>query len=120
MLKRIRDLREDSDLTQKEVGKQLNMSQSQYQKYESGLVTPPISILMAIAEFYDVSLDYLLGRTNYKKVVQAETMSLKNNRLTEYFNRLSLEDQDFIMGKMVELYREKESGKKPNNKKNIG
>lgn len=120
MIKRIRDLREDADLTQKEVGIKLNMSQSQYQKYESGFVTPSINVLLSIAELYDVSLDYLLNRTNYKKVVQAETMRSKNNRLISYYNRLSLEDQDYIMGKMVELYKEKDTSKKGKSERHTG
>lgn len=120
MIKRIRDLREDADLTQKEVGEKLNMSQSQYQKYESGLVTPSINILLSIAELYDVSLDYLLNRTNYKKVVQSEAMRSRNNRLMNYYNRLSLEDQDYVMGKMIELYRSNETRKKGATKKDIG
>ncbi|MDE6759581.1 MAG: helix-turn-helix domain-containing protein [Lachnospiraceae bacterium] len=106
MLKRIRNLREDSDLTQVEMGQKLNMSQSQYQKYESGLRTPPIDILIQLTDIYGVSLDYIAERTNAKKVTQSELASAKYNRLLEYYSRLSLEDQDFIMGKMVELHRE--------------
>lgn len=106
MLKRIRDLREDSDFTQTQLGQKLNMSQSQYQKYESGLRTPPIDILIQLANIYGVSLDYIVERTNYKKVVTTEIMNQKNNQLIEYYSRLSSENQAFILGKMVELYRE--------------
>lgn len=120
MHKRIRDLRENNNYRQIDVAEKLNMSQQQYQKYESGIVTPSINILLSIADLYDVSIDYLLGRTDYKKVVQLEIMNAKNSKLTNYYNRLSVEDQDFIMGKMVELYRERESGKKPNNRKITG
>lgn len=70
---------------------------------------------MAIADLYNVSVNYLLGRTNYKKVVQPDIMSSKNSRLTDYYNRLSLENQDYIMGKMVELYREQNTRKKEKN-----
>ncbi|MCM1497449.1 MAG: helix-turn-helix transcriptional regulator [Clostridium sp.] len=120
MHKRIRDLRESNNYRQIDIAEKLNMSQQQYQKYESGIVTPSINILVSIADLYDVSVDYLLGRTNYKRVVQLEVMNAKNSRLTEYYNRLSLEDQDFIMGKMIELHRENESRKKENSRKNIG
>jgi len=120
MHNRIRNLRETNNYRQIDVAEKLNMSQQQYQKYESGVVTPSINILVSIADLYDVSIDYLLGRTNYKKVVQIEVMNAKNSRLTDYYNRLSVEDQDYIMGKMVELYREKDSAKNPNNKKIIG
>ena len=80
MLKRIRNLREDSDLTQVEIGQKLNMSQSQYQKYESGLRTPPIDILIQLADIYGVSLDYIAERTNAKKVTQSELASAKIGR----------------------------------------
>lgn len=120
MHKRIRDLREANNYRQIDIAEKLNMSQQQYQKYESGIVTPSINILVSIADLYNVSVDFLLGRTNYKKVVQAEIMSTKNSKLTEYYNRLSLEDQDYIMGKMVELHREHETKKKRNSKRNIG
>ena len=121
MHERIRDLRESNNYRQIDVAKKLNMSQQQYQKYEGGNVTPSINILVAIAELYDISVDYLLGRTNYKKVVSTEIMSKNNFKLQEYFYRLSNEDQDIILGKMVELYRE--SGKSSKNlppKQDIG
>lgn len=120
MIKRIRDLREDNDYTQADIAKVLDITRPQYNLYELGDRKFPIDKLKILAEFYDVSIDYILGRTNYKKVVQAETMSSKNNRLTDYYNRLSLEDQDFIMGKMVELYRENNNKKKGNSEKIIG
>lgn len=119
-IKRLRDLREDNDYTQADIAKILNITRPQYNLYELGDRKIPIDKLLILADFYNVSLDYILGRTNYKKVVQAEIMSAKNGRLTEYYSRLSLEDQDFIMGKMVELHRERESGKNPNNKKITG
>lgn len=67
MFQRIRDLREDSDLTQLELSKQLNISQRAYSHYEKGTRDIPTNILIAIADFYDVSVDYLLNRTNCKK-----------------------------------------------------
>ena len=71
MHKRIRDLREANNYRQIDIAEKLNMSQQQYQKYESGIVTPSINILVSIADLYNVSVDFLLGRTNYKKVVQS-------------------------------------------------
>jgi len=62
--KRLRDLREDHDLTQKELAAKLHMSQQQYQAYESGKVQPPITLLQDISTIYNVSVDYLLGMTN--------------------------------------------------------
>lgn len=59
---RIRDLREDSDKKQIEVAKYLNIDQSTYSDYENGKINVPIEQLIKLADFYDVSLDYLVGR----------------------------------------------------------
>ena len=64
--KRIRDLREDHDLTQKEIGEKLNLPQRTYAYYESGERTVPPEILIALADFYNTSIDYILERTDKK------------------------------------------------------
>ena len=64
MYKRIRDLREDRDLTQKQVAQFLGMSQTGYSKYETGENDIPTQILIKLANFYSTSIDYLLGRTD--------------------------------------------------------
>lgn len=64
---RIRDLREDHDLTQEYMGKILNVSQRTYSRYENDERAIPIEILSKLADFYGVSVDYLINRTNYKK-----------------------------------------------------
>ena len=67
MHRRIRNLREDKDLTQTEVAKMLTMSQTGYSKYETGENDIPTNILIKLADFYDVSVDYLLNRTDNPK-----------------------------------------------------
>ncbi len=64
MYKRIRDLREDHDLNQTKVAKILGMSQTGYSKYETGENDIPTNILIKLADFYGVSVDYILNRTN--------------------------------------------------------
>jgi len=64
MYRRIRELREDRDLNQTKVAKMLGMSQTGYSKYETGENDVPTNILIKLAEFYDVSVDYLLGLTD--------------------------------------------------------
>ncbi len=64
MYQRIRDLREDRDLTQTQVAKILNMSQTGYSQYEIGKNDVPTKILIKLSEFYNTSVDYLLGLTN--------------------------------------------------------
>lgn len=63
---RIRNLREDSDLTQAEIGQRINVPQRTYAYYESGERMIPPQVLVALAQFYDVSVDYLLGLTDQK------------------------------------------------------
>jgi len=66
--KRIRDLREDSDLTQKELAKALNCSQQVYSNYELGQRDIPTDILIKLSYFYKVSVDYILGITDNPKI----------------------------------------------------
>lgn len=64
MYPRIRNLREDNDLTQTDVSKFLGMSQTGYSKYETGENDLPTSVLIKLAKFYNTSIDYLLGETD--------------------------------------------------------
>lgn len=65
---RIRDLREDSDISQKELADALGISQRAYSHYENGTRKIPLDILIALAEYYGCSTDYLLGRTKKKEL----------------------------------------------------
>ena len=67
MYDRLRKLREDKDLTQKEIGKLLNMSQTGYNQYEIGKNDIPTKILIELSKIYNTSIDYLLGLTNETK-----------------------------------------------------
>ena len=64
--KRIRDLREDADLSQAQMGKILGLTQRSYSYYENGERTIPVEILIAIAKFHKVSVDYILELTDNK------------------------------------------------------
>ncbi len=64
MYKRIRNLREDRDLTQKQVGELLNMSQTGYNQYEIGKNDIPTKVLIKLADFYNTSVDYILELTD--------------------------------------------------------
>ncbi len=66
MYKRVRDLREDKDLTQTQIATMLGMSQTGYSKYETGENDIPTSILIKLADIYETSVDYILGRTDEK------------------------------------------------------
>ena len=64
---RIRDLREDADMTQKAVGQAIHIPQRTYAYYESGKRMIPPAVLCALADLYGVSVDYLLERTEKKE-----------------------------------------------------
>lgn len=65
---RIRDLREDNDLTQTQMSKILSCSQRVYSNYERGEIDIPTYTLIKIADFYNVSVDYLLNRTDNPRI----------------------------------------------------
>lgn len=66
----IRDLREDNDLTQQQIANMLGCSQTAYSLYEIGKRDIPTTILIKLADYYNVSVDYLLGRTNVKSLIK--------------------------------------------------
>ena len=67
---RIQDLRIDSDLSQKQLGEVLHISQRSYSHYETGSRNIPIEMLIRLANYYDTSIDYLVGRTDRKKMIK--------------------------------------------------
>lgn len=67
MYQRIGDLREDADLTQTKLAKQLGMSQTGYSKYETGENDIPTTVLIQLSRIYNTSIDYLLGETDSKE-----------------------------------------------------
>ncbi len=64
---RLRDLREDKDLRQEDIAAILGIDQTVYSRYERGFQTVPVVHLLKLADFYNVSTDYILGRTNDPK-----------------------------------------------------
>lgn len=70
---RIRNLREDHDMTQAEVGEHLFISQRCYAHFEAGTRGIPIEILIKLADLYDVNIDYLVNRTDEKKRLPRST-----------------------------------------------
>ena len=67
MYRRLRELRDERDLTQTEIAKMLGMSQTGYSKYETGENDIPTDVLIKLAKFYNTSIDYLLGQTDNKR-----------------------------------------------------
>lgn len=67
MVLRIRDLREDSDLLQRNLAEYLNVTQQTYSRYETGELSPSLTVMEKLAYFYDTSVDYLMGITEVKE-----------------------------------------------------
>ena len=70
MYRRVRDLREDKDLTQTQMGKILSCSQRVYSNYERGDIDIPTAVLIKLADFHNVSVDYLLNRPDNPKTAR--------------------------------------------------
>ena len=91
--KRIRDLREDSDLTQTEIANYLKTTPQYYGKYESGEREIPFYRAIELADYYKVSLDYMAGRTNVRSIAGDITINKpglndEEARLLEYYRQL--------------------------------
>lgn len=67
LFENIRNLREDNDKKQTELAEYLNIKQTTYSKYELGKINIPIEVFIKLADYYDVSIDYLVGRSTKKK-----------------------------------------------------
>lgn len=108
---RIRDLREDSDLTQEALCKKLYMHKTTYTNYEQGKHTVPLDFAVKIADFYDVSLDYIAGRTNFPK----GTVKLNNDEISviEKYSVLTERNKGKLELFLSQLYRQQ---KKQQNK----
>lgn len=73
----MKEIREDKDFLQKDIAKLLNITQVQYSRYETGVRVIPIYHLIKLAQFYDTSIDYLLGLTDERKPYPKSILSKK-------------------------------------------
>ena len=96
---RLKDLKEDADLTQAKVSEIIDVSTNHYGKYERGDIDIPFSKAIILADHYDVSLDYIVGRTNDKTFCK----SISPSRFTEKFNRLNHENKARIDERMSQM-----------------
>lgn len=95
---RIKDLREDADKKQSELAEDLFMQTTQYGRYERGERELPLNIAIAIAKYYDVSLDYIAGLTNVKRPLDKFVLSYDEQQLLSTFRSLN----DFQKGQVFE------------------
>lgn len=121
---RLRELREDRDLKQRDVAKDLFISNKVLSSYERNIAFPSIDTFKKICEYYNVSADYLLQIEVKKEEEPAEDTSQlvaltpHQARLLSYYERLNTENQDAVRGLMVLYYKEQLRKKSSNMKKN--
>lgn len=111
---RLRDLREDHDLTQTQLVEQLGIHKTTYVNYEQGKREPPFELMIRLADFYHVSLDYIAGLTD-QPVAPVNLSSRFTSQSIQIFNSLSSSDQRLWLeqGKLlIKLHSDLESTKK--------
>lgn len=97
---RLKDLKEDADLTQKQVADLIGVSTNHYGRYERGDTDIPLEKAIILSEYYKVSLDYLAGKTNIKKPVSSKSQLTK---MAEIFKNLTPENRSRIEERMLEM-----------------
>lgn len=111
-MNRLKDLRLNYNMTQKEIAKQLHITRSAYAQYESGIHQPPLEVMERLADFYHVNLEYLCGRTEYAKPMtmleqqhsefldaMSDISEIDRQALLYILNRLQLSEQSQIAEK---------------------
>ena len=102
---RLKDLRDDKDLNQTEVGKIIGTSGNYYGDYENGKRDIPTERMITLAKYYKVSMDYITGLTNDKGGLHKN--SKEEQELLNLFNKLTKEEKNRILGRMEEILDKK-------------
>lgn len=98
---RIKQLRIERELLQKDVAAMLSVNRTTYGKYETGDAVPPLDNLIKLADYYGVSLDYLVGRPEGKEAKTTPRLSHAERQLVENFRQLSPQGQEYIQQTMA-------------------
>ncbi len=106
---RLRDLKEDKDLKQSTVAKLISSSENQYGRYERGENDIPLEKALILANYYNVSLDYIAGRTNDKLGLSHSKLPNDETELLQKFRSLSNERKIRILERLEILYEEQET-----------
>lgn len=115
---RLRELRKKHNLTQTDLANILHVGTSTVSGWETGNYYPDFDKLISLCDYFHVSSDYMLERTDEPNNSSEHTLNINGNiKLLNYYNRLDEEDQDYIRGMMIKLYKEKNS---KNSNLNIG
>lgn len=105
---RLKDLREDMDLNQSKIADIIKTSQSYYAQYENGKRPLPFDRAIELAKFYNVSLDYIAGRTNDKRGLTRSELSAYDTDILKKIHALSDEQRGIILGRIEQMTEENE------------
>ncbi len=105
---RLRDLKEDKDLKQSNIAKIIKVSENQYGRYERGENDIPLEKALILADFYNVSLDYIAGRTNDKKGFNKSDLPNSEIELLKKYRSLSKERQVRVLERIDMLAEDQE------------
>ena len=108
---RLRDLKEDKDLKQSNIAKIINVSENQYGRYERGENDIPLEKALLLADFYNVSLDYIAGRTNDKRGLTRSELSAFDTDILKKIHALSDEQRGIILGRIEQMTEENETSR---------
>lgn len=110
---RLRDLKEDNDIKQSDVAKIINMSEKQYARYERGETDVPLQVAIKLSEYYNVSIDYIAGRTNDKRGLTRSELSDEETELIKKYRSLSESGKGKIIERLdIILEQEQEQQEK--------
>lgn len=109
---RLRDLREDKEINQKQVSEILKLAEKTYQRYERGENDIPLEKALVLAEFYEVSLDYIAGRTNDKKGLTKDRIPEDEARILKKLQKLSDIEKGKIEGRIDLMIEQAEEDEK--------
>ena len=101
--KRLRDLREDNDLTQKAIAEKLFMQTTQYRRYESGERPITLETAIELARFYNVSLDYIAGLTDHNERIETKDLNSEEKLLITLYRKLNDTDKKRIIERAMAL-----------------
>lgn len=107
---RLKDLKEDKDLKQREVAEIIGVAENHYGKYERGEVDITFGRVIKLAEYYDVSLDYIAGRTNDKGGLHCNYIEPEEKELLRCWKQLNSKQKRSVM-EILDNYIEKEPRK---------
>lgn len=133
---RLKQLREEHKITQKELAEKINLTQSTIAHYEKGRKLPTIETLILLADFFKVSADYLLGLTDIKNGKHLSSNPALNmikeeefthnafdpdiEKVINYYKRLNDENKDYIKGQMIQLYKDQTNSASSKGRKGTG